>query len=369
MVKKIKYVSIISIITLLILPLISFASDEQTVWTSTIQNEVKKWFEFKYWRSDLTETEKTNIEYIMNFHREVMTTILKNNGEVKLTVAEIQAKMKAEQEKFINLLLPYVASDQVEKFKADMAPRIPWNPVNKNEGNNWEKYNGTWAVQNDRNNLPKNPNQVPQIEVKKWPDSKYWRANLTEADKANIEKIMKTHWEIMTALLKNNGEVKLTGDEIQAKMQAEQESFIKLLLPYVASDQVEKFKADMAPRMPWNPVNKNEGNNWEKYNGTWAVQNDRNNLPKNPIQIVKQNQILPASVGSTIDKKLATFSSTDDKITWLKWVSSKIDTLLTTVSAPKTKILLIALQNLIKEKIDTLNGITSDESLINDLLK
>ena len=59
---------------------------------------------------------------------------------------------------------------------------------------------------------------------------------------------MQNHKDIMMALVANNGSVKLSGDEVQSQMKAEQDKFISSLLPYAATDKQDLFKADMAPR-------------------------------------------------------------------------------------------------------------------------
>jgi|GEM_PF-1270889 len=72
------------------------------------------------------------------------------------------------------------------------------------------------------------------------------------------------------------------------------------------------------------------------------------------MELIVQSNIAE-SVGKTIDKKLETFSSVEDRVNWLNSVSAKIDALLAKTTTQRTNNLLIALKNLIKEKIDTLN--------------
>jgi len=78
--------------------------------------------------------------------------------------------------------------------------------------------------------------------------------------------------------------------------------------------------------------------------------------------------MLPKTITDKLDAKLATIADTQTKITWLKGVSTKIDTLATKTSGQKSKRLLEAFKNLVNDKIDELSGNTIDENTLSKIL-
>lgn len=78
---------------------------------------------------------------------------------------------------------------------------------------------------------------------------------------------------------------------------------------------------------------------------------------------------LPANISPLIDAKLATLSTADAKLAWLNAVNAKIDALSAKVTAQKSKDVLGALKDLLNQKIDAINNVGVDSSIINNLLQ
>lgn len=207
---------------------------------------------------------------------------------------------------------------------------------------------------------------------------KYLRTDLTDADKAAIATIKTNHEAAMKALMESmkleksnisqaDMQVKMT--EMQTKMKALHDQFVADLIPYIAIDKTEEFKAAMAKM----PVMSKWLTNWQKYgmsnwNQKWKNKEDEkiNNINKKNQQI---KIALPDSVVKALDKKIATFTTVDEKVIWLKGIVIKIDTLLTKTLSEKSKNLLNTLKNLVNERIEVLSWDWLDADALIDILQ
>lgn len=79
--------------------------------------------------------------------------------------------------------------------------------------------------------------------------------------------------------------------------------------------------------------------------------------------------LLPASLSTLIDGKLGNMADDASRVIWLNNVSDKIDVLATKVTSQKSKDMLAELQDLLTQKIDTINGGTGTSNLLNGLLQ
>lgn len=107
---------------------------------------------------------------------------------------------------------------------------------------------------------------------------------------------------------------------------------------------------------------------------------DRNNEGRGPgnmnrghdtpkVKPVTSTNLLPANISVLIDTKLATLSTNDTKLAWLNAVNQKIDALSAKVTAQRSKDILTALKDLLNQKIDAINNVGVDSSIINNILQ
>ena len=195
---------------------------------------------------------------------------------------------------------------------------------------------------------------------------RYARTDLQESDKKAIAQILKQHGEAMMAILQKKIEA---ADRI-IQLNAEQESFITSLLPYIATDKVGLFKAEMAPRGGLkHPAEQRSPSASGALTPSQPVMMPERHTTTPAVAPKPKNTVLPESVRKAVDKKLATLETTEAKIAWLKNVSAKIDTLKGKVLSNKNKNLLKALQGLINERLDALDTQDDTQEMMNDLLK
>lgn len=70
----------------------------------------------QFFRTDLTDAEKTALTDLQTAQREEMKTFMDANKD-KMNTTETQAAFKAIQEKHMTALLPYIATDKQADFK------------------------------------------------------------------------------------------------------------------------------------------------------------------------------------------------------------------------------------------------------------
>lgn len=211
---------------------------------------------------------------------------------------------------------------------------------------------------------------------------KFLKTDLTDVDKVAIAAIktnLETAMRILMESMKpevssiSQADMQTKMAELKTKIQVLHDQLIADLIPYIATDKAEEFKVAMSKM----PVMGKWEINWQKNGMDNGKQNDKNenykNWQKNDNNDNKKSQlnnnILPASVNKALETKLATFTTDADKITWLTGVNSKIDVLLTKTLSIKNKNLLIALRELISQKIDSINWTSTDIDSILDILK
>lgn len=236
----------------------------------------------------------------------------------------------------------------------------------------WMIHSGPWM--NNYGSWMKDMKNNGQVMIEK-----YLKSDLTDVDKAAIATIKSNHETAMKALresmksINNSGatqeEMKTRMEEMNVKMKALHEEFVNALLPYIATDKVEEFKAIMAKMPVMAGWVMNGQKNWmDNGNQYWKDKKE----DKQNIQNLKNQQVkiaLPDSVVKALDKKIATFSTTDEKVTWLTSINLKIDTLLTKTLSEKSKNLLNALKNLINDRIETVSWTWINEDSIINLLQ
>ncbi len=94
-----------------------------------------------------------------------------------------------------------------------------------------------------------------------------------------------------------------------------------------------------------------------------------NTMNRGIINTPAKSPLLPASIYTAIDTKLASLSTNDLKLTWLNGVNQKIDVLATKVTSQKSKDILNALKDLLNQKIDIINNVGVDASILNQILQ
>lgn len=204
----------------------------------------------------------------------------------------------------------------------------------------------------------------------------YLRTDLTDAEKTTLTTLEKTHRDTVKALMENTQSGSLIQADSDTQMKTMQSDFMTALLPYVATDKQDAFKSFMVtiPQshsgMTWQNDDAKRNYRNTQSGSTVRPQNTiRENMASQRGSTMQKNSLLPANISSLIDTKLASFSTDDTKLTWLNTINRKIDTLVTRVSAQKSKDLLAALKDLLNQKIDTIGSVGVDSSTINDLLQ
>lgn len=84
---------------------------------------------------------------------------------------------------------------------------------------------------------------------------------------------------------------------------------------------------------------------------------------------VRQTKLLPASIGTKIDTKLASLASDAARSEWLNAVIAKVETLEAKAKSKKVKSLFSELKDLLNEKLDAVNGTSTDSSVIDGLFQ
>lgn len=224
------------------------------------------------------------------------------------------------------------------------------------------------------------------MEMKKWWQimiEKYFKTDLTDADKAAIATIKSNNEVAMKALMEtmkptNNSWATQTDMQTKmadmiTKMKALHEDFVNALLPYIATDKVDEFKTAMTKMEDnmwkmqsqnkwWERGKRKEGNT---ETNSWQTNDKYNRQGKNPQNTVT----LPASINTAIDAKLAAITTDAEKLAWLNAVNTKIDILLTKSLSAKSVALLNALKWLINDKIDVINWTGVDSNSILNILQ
>ena len=215
--------------------------------------------------------------------------------------------------------------------------------------------------------------------------TQFIRTDLTDAEKTALKALMDQHKTDLSTFFTTNGS-KLTDPAVQAELKTLQDTFFNSLLTYVSADKVDNFKQAVAnmklPMMGrvstpavyhWNRSGSGEVELPRSGSGRLDNSQPHMNIPrKNQDQKEnnsgKQN-VLPASITTLLDTKLATFSDDAARTTWLQGVNAKIDVLLAKVTSQKSKSILEALKNLINDKLDAFSGNAVDQSVITNLLQ
>lgn len=183
------------------------------------------------------------------------------------------------------------------------------------------------------------------------------KSDLTQEDKTAIDSILKTNKDSRLQL-----EVPTwTGSEDtrKANMEAKKlldEKLVTELTPYIIPEKLEQFKVAIVnpPRWPKWPKGPQDqmGPKW----------------PQAPWMI-GQPRLLPESINASIDKKLSTFSTNDEKLSWLNNIVTKIDAILTKLKWMRAKAQLVEFKDLLNDRIDEISWVsTNSASTIDTLL-
>lgn len=99
-----------------------------------------------------------------------------------------------------------------------------------------------------------------------------------------------------------------------------------------------------------------------------SLKSSKGNVPSKGMNLQKQS-LLPANITSLVDARLASLSTNEAKIAWLNGINLKIDVLAAKVTAQKSKNILAELKDLLNQKIDAINNVEVDSSVLNNLLQ
>lgn len=102
-------------------------------------------------------------------------------------------------------------------------------------------------------------------------------------------------------------------------------------------------------------------------NTRWSNNMNHGNDSVHPI--VQKSSLLPANISPLIDTKFAAFATSDAKIAWITSINQKIDILAAKVTSQRSKDILSALKDLLNEKLDAINNVGVDSSIINNIIQ
>ena len=199
--------------------------------------------------------------------------------------------------------------------------------------------NGTAASVTERpthrmgtGNSNENPNRKEGrgIEYKE-----FLRTDLTASETATLTGAIESNRNSMKTLMDSLKAGTITQSDFETQAKALRETLKNVVVSYVRSDKVDEFSAEFSkvPTAPGNQVAKN----------------------------VKKTSYLPANIGTSLDAKLAAYSSDEDRKAWLDAVVGKVETMESKAKKAKTKALLQEFKSLLQEKIDALDDEISDE--------
>ena len=196
----------------------------------------------------------------------------------------------------------------------------------------------------------------------------YLRTDLTKADMDALKVILDQQREAMKTLADSLKAGTITQAEFVTQAKALRDAHVTAVSQYVAADKLEAFKAALAA-MPLTPPNGRGQGGHEGHdrmdNGSGSVSDTGNR----PARETRQAKLLPASIGTKIDAKLAALANDAARADWLNAVIAKVEALEAKAKSKKAKSLFSELKDLLNEKLDAIDGTVSDASSIDSLIQ
>ena len=194
----------------------------------------------------------------------------------------------------------------------------------------------------------------------------YLRTDLTKADMDALKAILDKQRESMKALADSLKAGTITQADFETQAKALREAHVTAVSQYVATDKLDAFKAALEA-MPLIPSKDGQGREGRgrMENGSGSVNDSGSRQGREN----RQNKLLPATIGTKIDAKLATLANDAARADWLNAVIAKVEALEAKAKSKKAKSLFSELKDLLNEKLDAIDGTTSDASSLDNLIQ
>lgn len=199
--------------------------------------------------------------------------------------------------------------------------------------------------------------------------SGFLRTDFTTDETVALKVLLDAHKNEVQSLFASGST--LTQEERQTKIATLHTAFINSLLPYVIVSKQEEFKTKFAEmKTPEDRKEMHEERQEMREQRQEVRQEARGQRQENRQEARSERQAtrMDTAINKILDTKLAKFSTDAEKLAWLGNITAKVDAVLVKISSAKTKETLQALKDLVGERVDALNGTTS-ESVIESILQ
>lgn len=194
----------------------------------------------------------------------------------------------------------------------------------------------------------------------------YLRTDLTKADMDAFKVVLDQQREAMKALADSLKAGTITQAEFETQAKALRDAHVTAVSQYVAADKLEAFKAALAARPLTPPKDgRDQGERGHMDNGSGSVSDGGSR----PARETRQAKLLPASIGTKIDAKLAALATDAARAEWLNAVIAKVEALETKAKSKKAKSLFSELKDLLNEKLDAIDGTSTDANSLDGLIQ
>lgn len=187
----------------------------------------------------------------------------------------------------------------------------------------------------------------------------YLRTDLTQAERQALGDILKKERDAMKTLADALKAGTVTQADFETQAKALRETHITEVLPYVATDKQDAFKAAMEARPLLPPKDGQGGQEGRGRMDNGTQSGSVNGMGGGIAHQTRQAKLLPDSIGTKIDAKLAAIATDAAKIDWLNAVIAKVEALEAKAKSKKAKSLFAELKDLLNEKLDALDGTSS----------
>ncbi len=194
----------------------------------------------------------------------------------------------------------------------------------------------------------------------------YLRTNLTKAEMDALKVVLDQQRDAMKTLADSLKAGTITQAEFENQAKALREAHVTAVSQYVATEKLEAFKTALAAR-PLTPPKegREQGERGRMDNGSGSVSNGGNR----PARETRQAKLLPVSIGTKIDAKLAALGTDAARAEWLNAVIAKVEALEAKAKSKKAKSLFSELKDILNEKLDAIDGTTTDVNSLDSLIQ
>lgn len=197
----------------------------------------------------------------------------------------------------------------------------------------------------------------------------YLRTDLTKADMDALKVVLDQQREAMKTLADSLKAGTITQAEFETRAKTLIDAHVVAVSQYVAADKLEAFKTALAAR-PLTPPKDGQGqgergDHGRMDNGSGSVSDGGNR----PAREIRQAKLLPASIGTKIDAKLTALATDAARAEWLNAVIAKVEALEAKAKSKKAKSLFSELKDLLNEKLDAIDGTSTDVNSLDGLIQ